>query len=1416
MSLGESEGGSSRSLINGSVQLDQDSNLTYRFTVKESGGAVRASQNGTLINNICKHTRRMISSLKSGIRTAALKHPSLQASATAIVNDLMIAETAIINVSRFTNESKGQLALSFLFDLKKRIDLVERKLQVFSIRHRQLNTSEADMQYMSEFETSSDKLKQTWRTPLKRSEISRLILTHSVAVKGSICFHRLCFQYLQLEIFCNSSSSVLEEQFGFRRLIGGSTVTVGKVKSDVVLCGLVTIPKHGVVVTMISNGAVKEAFFNSTLKIYDSLYSVEVKYAKGRLEFSTSISLPDGSLSKISGLADIRGVINKDEIVFTIKGTAKNGTTMVSKLNGYLHAKMDNVSKKVAERMDTIERAVTVAKMQLNATKEHLENAKDAYWRKVDQYLTVENNLNQTKQEFLQLRLRLLSEIEKYNSVIINYTAAINQCPPKVCTPNCVPGLVAKICFEEMYTEVLSQFCSLAEKKFTEEEVRSISSKKQFKTHRAESKCETKCPPLTQFMKNIFGKRRRRELSKELLQYEKGLIRRRKAIVTLILKKVLEKVLKKGTTELFGYLGGKEGKLGAQIGSYLPGPFGIVGMIVGGVIGSAFGTCDKHCKMVLVPTLRDYIEQKLVKEYKTIRYNKSVCIDVPKRQKLGYTSGHACLRRSNCSEELANVECLRHNQRCYAIRSMLEEKVRNISSIGPVYNEYIRRSLKQEELEVRWKRANLEQSNAYQTLLAAQAIVSKANYSYSLAVQALANANKFLSNEIKISTLVKSMGKDALQFEQVQYSYSISRGARSPNVIYLSAEVQRKDGRKYQVGFLYDFENSDLSAVDGVRQVFRALVSDKITRRRKAIREKISGTQSEEISVDEISKNATAEKCKEIDRSVLYLINVLEVYLKGISQWNDTQMLIGDARAAQSNYTSFIKGLVANSTICDGESGSSVCSREWLTALYTNETKASNNDSYEKMTWASKRAEIFANVERLTESNNMTDCSGTIDCVKYTTQNVVEYIQHDSSGLSQKAMNHMLGWEKTFSQIFEDFGLDENSTCALVKGIIESFKSSKVTSIYCGTPPVISKDLPSVLDITSDTIPVISISTEPSLHDVNFKWAKDGKEMKVAPKSSLTFNEATIKTASGFYHCEVSNKFGKTISSVVNVVLREAPEITVHPKGQTTTVKSPKAAIILTCNATGQPHPEFSWTFSPFTNTSLSIGLPGNEALLQMNATNSSQSGFYFCHASNSQGSVASKAARVHVRDSKIAVTSVEVSFVAALQVDSSYQATISNLSLSQNASANTSANASLPPHLSEKEKLDVEQALSQQMNISTSRVSNLVYMRSAQDRSVISFEIKTQELDSMLAANQDWTDMSDELVMARKGLLVLPLWLQYVYSNVSTSIALAGVNATVLPDSMQSILKDPQCATGYSLNQNGFICGECIQDCIQ
>ena len=1458
---------SSDRIMQGAIRLKKNSTIAITASTVDSGGKISGSQKSINADSIQTEVQSLKKSIEQPLQDLLRLYPSVRNEFSAMLRDFIQASATTDSMVTSIKDSIGPPVLLSLMELKSLIDTLDRRFQVVSTKLRNHGYSPANItsfQNITErFEKFRNKTNSLLQQPLNRTEIKRMILASTFSTNGTMCLDTICFKNCFVTTYYGLSQTQIKQWFNYDSKGSNLSVIVGRLSKETVLAGKLILSKNSTIVRLVNKSGNAIGLFNASFTVYGQTKIVSVKLQESKMEFASKVILPGGSETDLKGTAKLKDIYKAEEIVIKINGELEGNEPIIEALNRYLQTEMERMSKEIGPRIKALKQSVNMTAKQLREAEVHMQNLKVSYEKKLTKVWETERQLNATIARYNHWEKLFIDKLKQHDSKMVNYTDELRQCAPRLCMSKCTPGVVVDICYDATYTHALRQECKLVTRAYVTTEVQEVASQDSYVSYNAESHCQTKCPPLTGFFKKIFG-RRRRDVSHQGKSTDIALVRKRRGIISFVVKKVAEKIFKTGTEKLFGYLGGEAGALGAKIGAMLPGPFGIVGAILGGVIGSAFGSCDKICHTNLIPVLNTFTRYEAERVSKTKTYKECECIDVVEKYKTGFHDGYECYRQSNCSETLTDVKCVVRNAHCQVIRAIIVEKIRQERALGPTFDEYKKGSLAVEALELSLRFALRDKKNEYKKLQAAKTSILKLNYSHEISKQSLASVSRVLSLEMKANKVAGQLGYDAFSVKKGQFSYYLSKTGREPTVLALQMGVTKKDGDKFQVTSLFDFGNDNASIADATKELLLKGLKENSRSRRSLENDVRSGIT---VTIDGMSLNNTREKCRLIDKSIIYILEVVELFQKGLAQHKQAALQIKIAEPAEANFTQGMKSYVGSQSVCSKNESTSNCTSEWLNDLYQNATNSSFSASNMSLSWPTKLAQIRSRIEIFTESQNFSRCAGAYDCVVISIKNVSELLQFDKSRPAATAREQVSKWRSLFVQVLETEQLKENETESYLAALLDSIVKSKARNVFCDPPPVILKDLPKQIVVTRNSVANLSISIASGDHEVFYEWRKDEVLLPAANTHFLLLRDMN-KQSSGYYTCIVSNRFGTATSHTSHVVFDQLPRITKHPKDLKTVIKAPNSDILLTCNATGLPTPQISWFFVPFKNNSNPMHLPSNETLLKINSTSSMQSGLYYCNATNRQGFAVSSSAKVHVLESIVATFAVRVSFYVHLPQNvnrssanhvavnngtengavssnmteslngtlhsngtlnsseshivnkndtlgnSSSKHEASRSSKNQSITANEARVPQLPELLSDYQKMTLAKTLAKTMNISETRLRSISFTRESSKKAYLSLDIIAQDLNPLLQnSHPDWMQISEDTVMARKGLLALTIWLQYYYTNVTSHLTIADIKTNVDADTMEIHPLKEECPVGYTLHTNGYICSKCFRE---
>eukprot|EP00794_Sanderia_malayensis_P003951 gene3951-4496_t len=1336
------------------VKVDAFSKIIVSLYMQQTGGKILDGQQCRKFQSI-QHQVMFLDMILSNILVQYFSNQNT----SSVVKDVKSARRLSNQLVTLCSRNAGPSMLPLHIELKKTINRIERKFQILSIPMRGKALFE---QLAYSFQTSMDTTHNALKLQFQREIISKKVRSYTVSTSATMCLDVLCFPRANVNVIHGLTNLQLKQCYGINKVVGHESLVIGMTTTERTLAGVLKIPSNTRILYFTSETGPGTGLFNASLSIYGSEKQVEVMVYNNTLKFAANVTLPDTSIAEMQFFAGLSKLKTDGDVLMKVKGSLGINSYLISQMNIFLQNKLARMANQTKRRIDALSKAVNMtSKQQIEAVR-NLREVKQDYVTILHEEASLKRRLNGTRNLHKFYMSILKTELSKHASVVANLSREFEACAPRICVNKCVKGNMSYVCYDTRHKNISLEKCTLEKRSYTRVGFRELVSTQSYTTTDPKPDCRADCSS------GLLGRKRR------------ALFRR--------FVKAVESTISRGAKGVATFVRGTSRKMGAFVGD-------VFTSIAGTIIQSLFGSCDKTCNIIWVPRIVHYTNYDTVKDIKTVQHEQWACRSKSKKIESGFKPARLCSRPSNCSEYKTDVDCVTENNECLSYRKQLRRRINQKLELAPAYDSYVTYSLELESLETKVRLVEVDRKNAYQDYLAARSLSLKANYSVNIAKESLASASSVLALELRAVKGVETYGSRSYSVTNGQWAFHASRGSVIPMTIALDMDILGGDMKTSLTTSIIHLKNTNESVLDATNDVIKTLFGKSARKRRSILN---ADDVTETITVGDLDLNVTKSKCNTMEENLFYLLEVLSGFSAGVSLHENMTKEMENAVQSKRNFMENINERIESSNLCSKNStidyfNQSIkaenCSTEWLIGLYENmTTSGKSNDS---LSWPSTRTRVITDLEIYTKSLNFTSCAGLRDCVHASIDIVSELVEFEQSYLAKLCRQAIPVWRMSYERMLNNDSLSHNETKMLTQAILKSFEVSRPGDVYCDTPPIIITNLPSEVIVTQGQSIVLNFSLVIEPHKTTFVWSKDGEPMSTSAKQRFELKNINSSDA-GYYTCEVANKFGKIATETVHVVYQEKPSIITHPNDVKTTLKSPSSSIILVCNASAIPPPTLSWFYAPFGNTSQLTLLPFNGYVLNLNATSSNQSGFYYCKASNQQGFVYSRPARVHVLQSKIAEMAVTLSFDIHSQAG-------------QNETA-----IPVPLVLSQMDQENLTASLAGLMNTSMTRLSNLHYTRISIHNAMLSFDLRTQNLDHLLPATSDWSSISEDIVLARKGLFFLSYWLYYGFSNVTDQLRVGDANFTVKPDTMDVDLLPGKCPTGYSLSSNGFICEIC------
>ena len=436
-------------------------------------------------------------------------------------------------------------------------------------------------------------------------------------------------------------------------------------------------------------------------------------------------------------------------------------------------------------------------------------------------------------------------------------------------------------------------------------------------------------------------------------------------------------------------------------------------------------------------------------------------------------------------------------------------------------------------------------------------------------------------------------------------------------------------------------------------------------------------------------------------------------------------------------------------------------------------------------------------LEILSEKKQFLDCSGTEDCISYFFDQLWDLYEFEDDVEALKIKKLLPDLQHEMNELIQgNYSLRDADN--MISRLFSLLNKTKDDSILCGKKPNIWRSPP------PETIAflgaTVNLSCEAQSNTrVQYRWRKNGKVIESPNSSIITLHNISLKDE-GAYSCEVSNNRGKAMSNVTIMKIHSKPNMTQQPQDINVRMTGTGTALFV-CNATGRPHPTFQWYFVQHVGAiKKEVALDVTVSVLFKENVTLSDTGEYYCRASNVHGVVQSRKAHLYVLGYGPATPRISVAFniTTKCQSNSSFQDTTNGSCSEQNLSNVFKRDH---PHLMNH----ITKVIARHLYFSNqNKIKDFHYTSGPGAR--LSFVIDGQS-PSYSSSQED--DIMNEFASSR---IKLGKSLKNFYQAMLDEVFLIHWKELTIvgkADTLFAAFPQPECPEGQVPDPNGFLCGE-------
>ena len=611
------------------------------------------------------------------------------------------------------------------------------------------------------------------------------------------------------------------------------------------------------------------------------------------------------------------------------------------------------------------------------------------------------------------------------------------------------------------------------------------------------------------------------------------------------------------------------------------------------------------------------------------------------KQSISESIPRPCNEMVDCASFVPNISCIAENTVCVRARKKALQKISKVKADAAS----IVRSLDNAEqnvtlLKMKNEKVSIKLRAASTSLTMYQDAVQSLEKAYNVTVENHKRKLKILAKPLMLGNLFDELGESFIMVQNTTFRAKVSADYDT-KLLPINVTVVLNGTQSEEVYTVLDFRNLNRSLRIIAKEILGVYIGDVSLVRKKR---SVESTKFLSDHLPFYTLQTYHRLCSEFSN---YKQTLYDAAISIYNLASETQQLLKDETKRQNsffNLSTVLENANINKTKAMelGVSINESYANELQNDPVLQEANSLQNEVLkdDKVTLSSKllHKNWLATMESIFETIS-DECSGFVDCLKYTINSLSEMIETDPTR-TKKLRTQIEDVERKFFNLTRESDMPINDIVHISRDILQILENMTGTEDVCAQAPNITEHPAPFTELALNENLVLRCNATGDF--LVYQWRFNGERLKNQTSNILRINKVG-KLNSGNYSCDVSNHVAEVTSSLALAVVGSSPSIISHPHSRRNVILSEYDSIH--CQVKKDTYEvTYQWWFKSYKSSSYIMLLNETFSYLNFAPVQTDHMGWYYCKVSNKFGQTISKTSFVEVLKYSLPVPAAKVS----------------------------------------------------------------------------------------------------------------------------------------------------------------------------